>query len=328
MYTKKNQRRVVTALLDGVTKIDGETIIETNSKAKDYFAKGHLAPDANFVYEVLQDATYYFINVAPQVRSFWIKKSPQFSVSIIQWRKLESPWVRCEKSCHQVSYIFSLKKLHYWFVLVQVEKRPPSNHGHIWHSGVPWRPPTINLNFSLKFKLCASTKTILEGCPWSRNRTVSSLHGFERPPCNSCSKKSLQKQVCVRKRSSSKHGFVQVHWDELLAAPWIWGLGFWIRLLLLCAWCAQNNKSEFHKKKTNLPKKIMLFLSSQCRQCLKTADCWLESQLNLLNRPRRWSFRCSYFISFFSQATQLFLDTFGPLLCCLLCCKNNLYWLS
>ena len=46
--------------------------IETTSKAKDYFAKGHLAPDANFVYEVLQDATYYFINVAPQVRLFWI----------------------------------------------------------------------------------------------------------------------------------------------------------------------------------------------------------------------------------------------------------------
>ena len=84
IYKKKNQRRVVTALLDGVTKIDGETIIETTSKAKDYFAKGHLAPDANFVYEVLQDATYYFINVAPQVRPFGIKKSPRFSVSIIQ----------------------------------------------------------------------------------------------------------------------------------------------------------------------------------------------------------------------------------------------------
>ena len=77
LYKKKNQRRVVTALLDGVTKIDGETIIETNSKAKDYFAKGHLAPDANFVYEVLQDATYYFINVAPQVRPFWIYEITQ-----------------------------------------------------------------------------------------------------------------------------------------------------------------------------------------------------------------------------------------------------------
>ena len=72
IYKKKNQRRVVTALLDGVTKLDGETIIEITNKAKDYFAKGHLAPDANFVYEVLQDATYYFINVAPQVGPFWI----------------------------------------------------------------------------------------------------------------------------------------------------------------------------------------------------------------------------------------------------------------
>ena len=86
---------MVTALLDGVTKIEGETIIETNSKAKDYFAKGHLAPDANFVYEVFQDATYYFINVAPQVRLFWIFKTltKNFSVSIIQWRELESPRV-------------------------------------------------------------------------------------------------------------------------------------------------------------------------------------------------------------------------------------------
>ena len=74
IYTKRNQRRVVTALLDGVTKIDGETIIETSNKARDYFAKGHLAPDANFVYEVLQDATYYFINVAPQVDFFFISE--------------------------------------------------------------------------------------------------------------------------------------------------------------------------------------------------------------------------------------------------------------
>ena len=85
VYTKKNQRRVVTNLLDGVTKIKGETIIETSSKAKDYFAKGHLAPDANFVYEVLQDATYYFINVAPQVRGscpcFHQTQVPSFNLS-------------------------------------------------------------------------------------------------------------------------------------------------------------------------------------------------------------------------------------------------------
>ena len=32
--------------------------------------QGHLAPDAAFVYEVLQDATYYYFNVAPQFQSF------------------------------------------------------------------------------------------------------------------------------------------------------------------------------------------------------------------------------------------------------------------
>ena len=32
--------------------------------------QGHLAPDAAFVYNALQDATYYFFNVAPQFQSF------------------------------------------------------------------------------------------------------------------------------------------------------------------------------------------------------------------------------------------------------------------
>merc|ERR1712156_572899 len=52
------------------TSIEDETIIETSSSGTDYFAKGHLSPDAAFVYNVLQDATYYFINVAPQFQSF------------------------------------------------------------------------------------------------------------------------------------------------------------------------------------------------------------------------------------------------------------------
>ena len=51
----------------GITSLDDEPIIQTSSSRTNYFAKGHLAPDAAFVYNVLQDATYYFINVAPQV---------------------------------------------------------------------------------------------------------------------------------------------------------------------------------------------------------------------------------------------------------------------
>ncbi len=36
---------------------------------KDYMARGHLAPDADFVYESFQDATYYYFNAAPQWQS-------------------------------------------------------------------------------------------------------------------------------------------------------------------------------------------------------------------------------------------------------------------
>ena len=73
LYSKKAQKSTVTALLGGVTSIEGEPIIQTGSRGTDYFAKGHLSPDAAFVYNVLQDATYYYINVAPQVERILLK---------------------------------------------------------------------------------------------------------------------------------------------------------------------------------------------------------------------------------------------------------------
>ena len=36
----------------------------------DLSVQGHLSPDAGFIYNVEQDATYYFLNVAPQFQSF------------------------------------------------------------------------------------------------------------------------------------------------------------------------------------------------------------------------------------------------------------------
>ena len=73
LYGKKAQKSTVSALLGGKTSIEGEQIIETSSSGTNYFAKGHLAPDAAFVYNVLQDATYFFINVAPQGERIWLK---------------------------------------------------------------------------------------------------------------------------------------------------------------------------------------------------------------------------------------------------------------
>ena len=57
-------------LLGTNTKSDGEPYIEVDSSGTNYFAKGHLSPDAAFVYDAEQDATYYFMNVAPQFQSF------------------------------------------------------------------------------------------------------------------------------------------------------------------------------------------------------------------------------------------------------------------
>ena len=89
LYSKASQKSTVTKILGGVTSIEEEPIIETSSSGTDYFAKGHLSPDAAFVYNVQQDATYYFINVAPQVVSEKRLFINFFSVPIFQQWQLE-----------------------------------------------------------------------------------------------------------------------------------------------------------------------------------------------------------------------------------------------
>merc|ERR1712038_1034097 len=69
LYSKRNQVKEVTSIL-GTNKIGKSNIIDKSSRGTNYFAKGHLSPDAGFIYNVEQDATYYFVNVAPQFQSF------------------------------------------------------------------------------------------------------------------------------------------------------------------------------------------------------------------------------------------------------------------
>lgn len=68
-YSKSMQSQTVLKLL-GHNEINGKPIIETSTSGTNYFAKGHLSPDAGFIYNINQDATYYFMNVAPQFQSF------------------------------------------------------------------------------------------------------------------------------------------------------------------------------------------------------------------------------------------------------------------
>jgi len=69
-YSKKNQLSQVKKLLKTNNKLGALKIIDTSRSGTHYFAKGHLSPDAAFVYNVMQDATYYFMNAAPQFQSF------------------------------------------------------------------------------------------------------------------------------------------------------------------------------------------------------------------------------------------------------------------
>uniref|UniRef100_A0A6A7G4Z5 DNA/RNA non-specific endonuclease n=1 Tax=Hirondellea gigas TaxID=1518452 RepID=A0A6A7G4Z5_9CRUS len=61
-YEQKTQ----IALMEDI--LGDSSVIDVNSNL--YFARGHLAPDADFVTEQERDATYYYINVAPQWQTF------------------------------------------------------------------------------------------------------------------------------------------------------------------------------------------------------------------------------------------------------------------
>ncbi len=62
--------KTVTNLLGTNTINDGEAIIENSRSGTNYFAKGHLSPDADFITDAEQDATYFYFNVCPQFQSF------------------------------------------------------------------------------------------------------------------------------------------------------------------------------------------------------------------------------------------------------------------
>lgn len=61
-YTHKFQERSFKSLLGRVSKIPGSRSY--------YFARGHLAPDADFVNPAEQDETYFYSNAIPQLQSF------------------------------------------------------------------------------------------------------------------------------------------------------------------------------------------------------------------------------------------------------------------
>lgn len=63
LYKKKMQIKMTT--YHGL-----QGIINGSSSSTNFFAKGHLSPDAAFIYQLEQYATYYFINVAPQFQAF------------------------------------------------------------------------------------------------------------------------------------------------------------------------------------------------------------------------------------------------------------------
>ena len=62
MYRKKEQKKM--------EKFYGlDNVINITKGSQDWLAKGHLAADAAFVYQIEQDATYYYINADPKFQS-------------------------------------------------------------------------------------------------------------------------------------------------------------------------------------------------------------------------------------------------------------------
>lgn len=70
-YSKNSQVEAMKQLLGTDNTLpNGDMIIDSSSSGTNYFAKGHLSPDAAFIEGAEQDATYFYFNVAPQFQSF------------------------------------------------------------------------------------------------------------------------------------------------------------------------------------------------------------------------------------------------------------------
>ena len=65
-YTQRNQFTVLTQILGSATL--ARRYLDPSKSF--YFARGHLAPDGDFLDAASQDSTYYYINCAPQWQSF------------------------------------------------------------------------------------------------------------------------------------------------------------------------------------------------------------------------------------------------------------------
>jgi hypothetical protein len=63
-YKTKSQKKFVSSL------VGSEASSQIFHGKTSYLARGHLSPDADFVFQEWQDATYYFVNAAPQWQSF------------------------------------------------------------------------------------------------------------------------------------------------------------------------------------------------------------------------------------------------------------------
>ncbi|XP_023343940.1 uncharacterized protein LOC111713331 [Eurytemora carolleeae] len=88
-YSQRNQEKVLTSILGQ----DRSRELLNSS----FLARGHLAPDADFLYQDWQDATYYYGNIAPQWQS----------INNGNWRRLENSIRTKGKKLYRDLEIFS-----------------------------------------------------------------------------------------------------------------------------------------------------------------------------------------------------------------------------
>jgi hypothetical protein len=103
LYSKNVQKKHIEGLLGGLTKANGEVIITAGKGKNDFLAKGHLAPNKDFIHKELQDATFQFTNVAPQVSPPLQSVLRPCPVPVLQRQQLEAAGGGGEEGGEEVS---------------------------------------------------------------------------------------------------------------------------------------------------------------------------------------------------------------------------------
>ena len=165
--------------------------------ANNYLARGHLSPDADFIYGEMQDATYYYFNVAPQWQNFNNGNWKFVEIAVRNLAKLQKKTLRVQTGTFQTLRLSDSKitlgknsvlpvPLYFWKLVYDKQLKQATvfvviNHPLLKENDIP-----------IIYDLCSSeSETLCEDLSWNFRTRKKAKKGL----LYCCSYQSLKKKI-------------------------------------------------------------------------------------------------------------------------------------